>query len=135
MTGETDLSRLLATLEPTARSGEYVMVTLSSAPDVVVDALIRETEGVTVIARREVADEQGWEYEFVAAWLTLQVHSALEAVGLTAAVSTVLAAEGIPANMLAGFFHDHVLVPVDRRDDALRALTDLSARGVSDRPA
>ena len=65
---------------------------------------------------------------FRAAWLTLTVHSALEAVGLTAAVATALAAAGIPANVLAGYFHDHVLVPEDRADDAIRALRALAVR-------
>ena len=36
-------------------------------------------------------------------------------------------AAGIPCNVLAGYFHDHLLVPVDRRDDAVRALLALSA--------
>lgn len=135
MTGETDLDRMLANLDAQARPGDYVMVTLAQAPSVHVDALVQEAEAVTVVVPREVADAQSWGYDLVLTWITLQVHSALEAVGLTAEASRALADEGIPANMLAGFFHDHVLVPADRRDDALRALDDLSARGVSDRPA
>lgn len=135
MTGETDLGRMLANLDAQARPGDYVMVTLAQAPSVHVDALVQEDEGVTVVVPRDVADAQSWGYDLVLTWITLQVHSSLEAVGLTAEVSRALADEGIPANMLAGFFHDHVLVPVDRRDDALGALARLSARGASDRPA
>ena len=56
------------------------------------------------------------------AWLTLTVHSSLEAIGLTAAVSARLADEGIACNVLAGYHHDHLLVPVERADDAVRAL-------------
>jgi uncharacterized protein len=65
--------------------------------------------------------------EFRSAWLTLTVHSALEAVGLTAAVAAALAAEGIPANVLAGYAHDHLLVPVERADEAIVAIRALSA--------
>ena len=134
MAGETDLRRMLATLQPQVRVGEYVVVSLTAEPDAPCAAVIREDEGVTCVVRREVADENGWPYDFVAGWVTLQVHSALEAVGLTAEVSRTLAAEGIPANVLAGFFHDHLLVPADRVDDTLRALADLSARGGSAAP-
>ncbi len=68
----------------------------------------------------------GVAYEFVAAWITLEIHSALEAVGLTAAVSRVLTEAGISANVVAGYTHDHVFVPLDRADDAMRALAELS---------
>ena len=57
------------------------------------------------------------------AWLTLEVHSSLESVGLTAAVSARLAARGIACNVIAGYHHDHLLVPVARADDAIEALS------------
>lgn len=135
MTGETDLGRMLANLDAQARPGDFVMVTFEEAPPLTVDALVQEREGVTVVVKREIADSQSWDYDVVLSWITLQVHSSLEAVGLTREVSRALAEEGIPANMLAGYFHDHVLVPSDRRADALSALGSLSARGTSDRRA
>jgi hypothetical protein len=131
--GETDLALLLKTLEPTVRPGEFVLVSLVGVTaatvlqDVVAEATIVEEEGITFVVRREVADGQGWAYDFVAGWVTLQVHSALAAVGLTAAVSSTLAAADIPANVIAGFFHDHVLVPVERVEDAVATLRRLSA--------
>ncbi len=73
-----------------------------------------------------MADRLDLAYEFVAAWITLEIHSALEAVGLTAAVSRVLTRAGISANVVAGYTHDHVFVPLERADDAMRALTTLS---------
>ena len=127
MSGGTDLHDLLATMRPEVRAGEYVFASLTAMPDVECEAIVRETEGITCVVRREVADAAGWPYDFVAGWLTLQVHSALEAVGLTAAVSAALTSAGIPSNVIAGYFHDHLLVPADRLDDALRTLTDLSA--------
>jgi hypothetical protein len=63
---------------------------------------------------------------FPAAWLTLTVDSSLEAVGLTAAFSAALAEAGIPANLLAGLRHDHILVPADRADDAVAPLRALA---------
>lgn len=135
MAGETDLTRLLATLQPRVREGEFVLVSLPEAAAVPCEATVVEEEGVTLVVRRAIADEQGWEYDFVAGWVTLQVHSALAAVGLTAAVSAALAAHQIPANILAGFFHDHVLVPADRVKDAVAALHALSALSANGGPA
>jgi hypothetical protein len=64
----------------------------------------------------------------VAGWITLRVHSALEAVGLTAAVSAALAREGVSCNVVAGFYHDHLFVPHDSAAQAVRLLEDLAQR-------
>jgi hypothetical protein len=82
-------------------------------------------EGVTYVVRREVADREGWSYDFVGAWLTMRVHSALDAVGMTAAMSAALTEAGISCNVLAGFHHDHLLVPDDRADEAIAVLEGL----------
>ena len=81
--------------------------------------VVREDEGVTVVVAQEAADALGLAYAYVAAWITLEVLSALEAVGLTAAVGRALADAGIGANVVAGFSHDHVFVPHDRADEAM----------------
>jgi hypothetical protein len=60
------------------------------------------------------------------ACLTLTVHSALDGVGLTAAVASALADEGIPCNMVAAFHHDHVFVPEERAEEALAILRALA---------
>lgn len=127
MPGETDLPTLLRTLRPTVRPGEYVYVTRPAPEPVDALAMVVEAEGVTYVLARADADARGWTYDVVAGWITLQVHSSLAAVGLTAAVAATLTAEGISANVLAAYHHDHVLVPVDRVDDALSALTRLGA--------
>lgn len=88
--------------------------------------VVREDEGLTLIMTQEQADELDLAYDFVAAWITLQIHSALEAVGLTAVVSRVLTDAGISANVVAGYTHDHVFVPHDRASDAMRALATLA---------
>lgn len=128
--GEADLGHLLATMRPTIRDGEFVFVSLESPtelPALPALATIAEAEGTTYVLTRADADGRGLSYDFVAAWITLQVHSALEAVGLTAAFSTALAEAGISCNVLAGFHHDHLLVPHDQATDAIAVLERLSA--------
>ena len=129
MTAETDLERLIATLDPVLRPGEFVVVTRPGLEDPAADAIVREDEGVTHVLPRHVADAHGWTYDYVAAWITLQVTSSLATVGLTAVLAGALAREGISCNVLAAFHHDHLLVPVDRADDALAALRRLAPGG------
>jgi len=129
--GSTDLRAMLATLEATMRPDEYVYAVVSRDHPVVslAAATITEDEGLTVVLRRTDADAHDIHYEFVAAWLTLTVHSSLEAVGLTAAFSSALGEADISCNVLAGLHHDHLLVPTA---EATRALGVL--RGLRDRP-
>lgn len=125
-----DLETMLSSITIRRRPGTYTVATVPgpvSAGDGV-EAVIVEDEGTTVIATWEEAERRGWSVGFVAAWLTVEVHSALEAVGLTAAMSAVLADHGISCNVLAGYFHDHLLVPVERADEAIAALQSLRER-------
>lgn len=120
---------MLTTLDVVRRPGTFTFVsgewpTLAEAAS----ASVVETEGTTHVVPVEVAREAGAPVEFEAAWLTLTVHSALEAVGLTAAFSRVLADAGIPCNVLAGYHHDHLLVPAHRVDEAVAVLRGLSSR-------
>jgi hypothetical protein len=129
MAGMTDLAQLLRSLTPTARDGEFVYVSL---PGPVVptalrsEATIREDEGLTVVLRRQDADAANLAYDATLAWITLAVHSSLEAVGLTAAFSAALGNAGISCNVLAGHYHDHLLVPVTQREAALAVLRELA---------
>lgn len=129
MTGETDLARMLATLGVVRRPGRFTYVT-GEWPSLaaVAAATIDEDEGTTYVVTVDQAEAADAPFEFEAAWLTLTVHSALEAVGLTAAFSRALADAGIPCNVLAGYHHDHLLLPVDRADDAVDVLRTLSSR-------
>jgi hypothetical protein len=116
-------------MDPVVRPGSFVFVLV---PDedlldaLAPEATIRESEGLTAVVRREHADALGLPYDYVAAWITLRVHSALDAVGLTAAVSTALARAGLSCNVIAGYHHDHLLVPADRASAALEALAALT---------
>jgi hypothetical protein len=126
---ERDLGRLLGSLDPVPRAGEWVFVSLPpghvAASVMPASATIVEDEGTTFVVERHVADEHQLTYGFVGAWITLEVHSALDAVGLTAAVAGALADAGISCNVLAGFHHDHLLVPADRVEEALAVLRGL----------
>lgn len=130
MTGERDLGRLLAALEPELREGEYVFVSLPGDPPQGSRpvASVREPEGTTYVIERGCADAAGLRYDFVAAWIILTAHSGLDAVGLTAAVAARLADAGISCNVVAGAYHDHLFVPADRARDALATLASPTAR-------
>lgn len=114
-------------LDPTRRPGEFVFATLDELPaDVHAFATVLEDEGRSVVLERAAADALGIEYDFVAAWITLGVASALDELGLTARFAGALAERGIACNVIAGRHHDHVLVPIARADETLEVLRSLS---------
>lgn len=126
---ETNLTKLLQNLSPTLHDGDFIFTSVKSLDNIPGDHIVmhfREMEGITLITRKEVADQLGLEYEFVAAWITLEVHSALEAVGLTAAFSSHLAKAGISCNVVAGFYHDHIFVAQPDAAIAMEELRKLS---------
>jgi hypothetical protein len=127
MNDRLDLKAVLATLDVVREPGVFVVARLADGddPPAGTRASIREHEGVTVVLPREDAVAAGLPFVFEAAWLTLTVDTSWELVGLTAAVAARLAESGIPANVLAGYHHDHVLVPADRADEAIAALRSL----------
>jgi hypothetical protein len=129
MDGETDLTKLIRDMNPELNAGEYVFCSLDvlALPENVTPlGLFREKEGTTVILPKAQADELGLTYSFVGAWITLNVHSSLNAVGLTEAVSQVLTRAGISCNIVAAFYHDHVFVPLKDADRALEILQILT---------
>lgn len=127
VSGETDLARLIAAMSPQRRPGRYVFATVAAQPeDIDVLASVVEPEGLSLVITQADADRVGLKYDYIAGWITLQVHSALAAVGLTAAVSAALAEENISCNVVAGYHHDHLLVPIDRLDDAISVLDTLA---------
>ncbi|MDO5533456.1 MAG: ACT domain-containing protein [Propionibacteriaceae bacterium] len=127
MAGLTNLHDILGALRPSVRRGSFVYVTVPTPPDVEAYARIVEDEGITLVLDQAAADEHGLAYEGVFGWITLQAHTSLEAVGITAAVSTALSRVGISCNVLAGFYHDHLLVPIDAVDEAVEVLGGLES--------
>ena len=124
--GETDLDKMLATLRVERRPGVFTYATVRTpAPELLAAAHGVVTEGdlTTLVLPVVAAERAGLPVELEMAWLSLTVQSSLEAVGLTAAFSTTLGKAGIPCNVLAGFHHDHILVPVDRAQQAIDVLT------------
>jgi hypothetical protein len=133
LTGETDLAAMLATLSLVRRPGTFAYVTFAAgdAPDLDLQpsAVVVEEEGPTLVLDAAAARAAGFVVESEWAWISLEVHSSLEAVGLTAVLATALAEAGISANVLAGYHHDHVLVPAAQADEAIRALEALRSQG------
>lgn len=128
MAGETDLDTLLREMSPRLNDGCFVYTRVSTDVRTGVDpiATVREQEGLTLVIAQEQADELGLTYDFVTAWITLEVHSARDAVGLTAAISRALTAWNISAKVVAGYAHDHVFVPYERAADVMSALLGLT---------
>lgn len=129
MIGETSLNTLLRSMSPELNEGDYVFCSLNDASvinGVDVVGSFREREGLTVILERQQAQTLGLSFEYVAAWITLNVHSSLAAVGLTAAFATALGHAGISCNVVAGFYHDHLFVAKEDAQNALSVLRELS---------
>jgi uncharacterized protein len=125
-TGETDLDAMLATLAVQRRPGVFTYIAVEvPTPGLVAaaHAMVKEGALTTIVLPVDAAERAGQLVTVRFAWLTLTVQSSLEAVGLTAAISERLTRENIACNVLAGYHHDHLLVPVERVDDAVRALT------------
>ena len=85
-----------------------------------------EEEGTTLILRQNDADKEGLIYEFPCRMITLNVHSALDAVGFMAMITQALAAKEISVNPVSGFYHDHLFIPEDKADQAMGLLNNLS---------
>ncbi|TAD71543.1 MAG: ACT domain-containing protein [Sphingomonadales bacterium] len=115
----SDLAGMLAGMAPRLDAREWRFVVIESEASADAFALIREDEGTTAIV-------PGHGEGAAFARITLTVHSALEGIGLTAVVATALAEAGIACNVVAGFHHDHLFVPWQRRDEALAVLQRLS---------
>ena len=120
---ERDLGRLLAGMKPRLHDGEWVFCAAQAAGAI---GTFRETEGPTAIIPREEADALSLSYSLVAAWITLEVESDLEAVGFVAAISTALATAGISCNVVSALHHDHLFVPFSLRNEAMKVLDELS---------
>jgi uncharacterized protein len=128
MAGQTELSEVLRTLQVSCDEQEYGFATTSPKGQVsLTDALciFREDEGLTVIAQKDYLDRQGLSCDGTYAKLTIEVHTSLELVGLTAVLAQTLADSGISANVVAAYYHDHVFVSFGVRQKAIDVLLAL----------
>jgi len=136
MRGARELSGLLSALDPELSAAEMVFCTFGDLG--IVErlhlcpvAMFREAEGLTLIIRKAVAEQHSIPFEVTFRAITLNVHSNLEAVGLTAAVAGRLALHGISANVVAAYYHDHVFVPAADAERAVQVLRDLQAEALA----
>lgn len=130
MSGIKDLKELLNSMQPEIVDEAFVFCSVAGKLEQHLHlepiATFMESEGLTLVLSKGTADETGLQYEGVFRQITLTVHSSLEAVGLTAAVSTKLTSKGISANVIAAYYHDHIFVPSEQAQPALFALKELS---------
>lgn len=130
MTGQTNLQEVLSTLQISCDDFEYGLANVQSDIDLDYQKVLGtfyESEGLTVIAVKAYLDGKGLTYEGPYAKLTIDIHTSLELVGLTAVLATKLAEAGISANVVAAFYHDHVFVQYDLRNQAIDALNSLKS--------
>jgi len=117
-------------MEPVLNPGVFAFVSVRNEDElksVRVAASIWESEGYSAIIAETDASALGLPVLFRAAWITLTVASDLLAVGLTAVFASALGKAGISCNVVAGAYHDHIFVPVERADDAINALKELQS--------
>ena len=129
MAGEQSLELLLQSMEPILHPEIYVFCTVGQNVDITdIDPIMqfREAEGLTLIIEKTKAQLQQLEGEFPCRMITLNIHSALDAVGFLAVITTQLATLGMGVNPVSAFYHDHLFVPADRAEEALRALQGLT---------
>lgn len=130
----SNLDVLLASMEPELQPGVYVFASVpldASLQGIAAIGTFREKEGLTVIVEEGEASKAGLTPLFRAAWITLTVHSDLNAVGLTAAFARALGEANISCNVVAAALHDHIFVPVDDAGRALAALAALQQRAAA----
>ena len=129
MSGEKDLQTLLKSMKPEHKSGDYVFCKVQKLENLNLDEIamiFREDEAITLILKKETADKLNLEYSVVMSWITLSVHSSLEAVGLTAAFSKAISDHEISCNVVAAFYHDHIFVNKKDITQSMKILNSFS---------
>lgn len=128
--GERDLERLVREMTPLLDPEDYVFCAEPKTGRASFGAMplmiFAEEEGLSLILRKSDAEAAGIPFHYPCKRITLAIHSSLEAVGFLAAVATRLAAAGISANAVSAFYHDHLFVPADRAEEAMRVLREMA---------
>lgn len=129
MSGEKDLEKLLKSMKPQHNAGDYVFCKVEKLENLDLNAIemfFKEQEAITLILKKEIAEHLNLEYSVVMSWITLTVHSSLEAVGLTAAFAKALSENGISCNVVAAYYHDHIFVSAKDTERAMKILNAFS---------
>ncbi|MBK8503582.1 MAG: ACT domain-containing protein [Saprospiraceae bacterium] len=135
MSGEKNLKKILKSLNPVINPGDFVFCSVEvpfspNTEDILF--FFREKQGISVVLNRHMADELGLPYSLLYSWITLDVHSALDGVGLTATFSEALASHHISCNVVAAFYSDHLFIPKKDAGQAMVILQELSQKHQSD---
>lgn len=130
ISGEKNLVKLLQSMKPTLLEEEYVFCCVAIDQvknlDLAPICQFRESEGVTLIVTRQEAETANLPYQFISKLITLSVHSSLEAIGFLAAITQKLAQHEISVNAVSAYYHDHLFVPVEKADQAMQLLAEMS---------
>jgi hypothetical protein len=129
MSGIKELSHLLSEMRPVLNTGRYVFTKVDASFQInFVDiiASFKEEENTTLVLKKKKADTLQLPYEGIYSWITLTVHSSLEAIGLTAAVSKALTEHKISCNIIAAYYHDHIFIAENDAKKAIEILNNLS---------
>jgi hypothetical protein len=129
MSGEKNKEKLRSGMDPQLNEGEYVFCCLKETSSIDRKDVLcefKEAEGSTLVMEKRKADELNLDYDYIASWITLNIHSSLEAVGLTALFSGELAKNNISCNVIAAYYHDHIFVDQKDAAKAMQVLIHLS---------
>ena len=108
--------------------GEYVFCSIIDINKISMNNIIcsfKESEGYSIIISKEEAIKNNLPFYFVSAWITLEIDSTLDSVGLTSSFSRELTNAGISCNVIAAYHHDHIFVPYKKRLKAVKILSDM----------
>jgi uncharacterized protein len=124
---------MLAKMSPVLQDGAFVFCSTPNADQAAAGAkraiaTFVEREGYSLILAASDAESLGFDCSNRMRQITLQVYSALDGVGLTAAVASALAELNISCNVVAAYHHDHIFVPESLAERALKALQDLQRK-------
>ncbi len=130
MAGEKDFKKLISEMKPELQEGIYVFCSLSLDEKIPKSVnpigIFHEKEGTTLILDRQEAQSAGIAYEYESRMITMTIHSSLEAIGFLAAITAVLAENGISMNAISAFYHDHLFIEKDKAEEAFLLLENLS---------
>ncbi|MFX0207851.1 MAG: ACT domain-containing protein [Candidatus Hodarchaeota archaeon] len=130
MSGISNLKTLLKLMKPKIMDCEFIFCTISethfSELNITPLLMFTEEEGITLIVKKKIAENYSIPYSGVWAWIILTVHSNLSAVGFLSVITDTFAKSGISVNIVSAYYHDHLFVPIEKANQAMRLLEELT---------